>query len=69
MTVRIYDKGGSVVRTLELGSLEAGSYVEPLSAAHWDGRNDKGELVSSGAYFAEMVAGDYRKIRRIVLVK
>jgi hypothetical protein len=36
---------------------------------HVYGRNEDGETVSSGAYFAELIAGDYRQIRRIVLLK
>ena len=44
-------------------------YRTPERAAHWDGRNEDGEIVSSGAYFMEMVAGTFRKMRRIVLLK
>ena len=69
VTITIYDAVGRVVRCLDLGHQSAGVYRTAERASHWDGRNDDGETVGSGAYFAELVAGDYRKIRRIVLLK
>jgi hypothetical protein len=69
VTISIYDAGGRIVRRLELGAHPAGTYRTRDRAAHWDGRNDQGELVSSGVYVAELRAGDYRSTRRITVRK
>ena len=45
------------------------SHVGPDAAAHWDGRNDRGEHVSSGVYFMELHADDVRDMRRMLLRK
>ena len=68
-TLRIYDIDGQVIRTLELGAREAGSYASRERAAYWDGRNDLGEKVASGVYFYELSADAYREIRRMVILK
>jgi hypothetical protein len=69
VTVTIYDVQGSVVRRLELGSRAAGTHRTTARAAHWDGRNDEGETVGSGVYFAKMKAGDTRRTQRLVIMK
>ena len=69
VTVSIHDAGGRVVRSLDLGEHPAGAYRTRDRAAHWDGRNEQGEFVSSGVYFAELTAGDYRDTRRITVRK
>lgn len=43
--MNIYDPDGSIVRTVELGSKEAGSYQY-----QWDGKNDAGESLPDGLY-------------------
>jgi hypothetical protein len=35
----------------------------------WNGRNNLGQPVSAGIYFAEMEAGGYRNIRKLILLK
>jgi WD40 repeat protein len=69
VTISIYDASGRIVRRLELGERPAGTYRTRDRAAHWDGRNEQGELVSSGVYVAELRAGDYRSTRRITVRK
>ena len=69
VTVHIYDMRGSVVRTLELGYREAGYYTEHSDAGYWDGRNDLGERVGSGAYVYALQAGDRSAMRRMVILK
>ena len=69
VTLRIYDVKGGLIRMIRLGRLDAGEYVTPDKAAHWDGRNDKGEEVSSGVYIYELRAGKIRAMRRMVLEK
>ena len=38
-------------------------------AVVWDGRDDRGETVASGAYFYRIVAGDFVHIRKMVVMK
>ena len=69
VTVIVYDALGQMVRRLELGRQDPGVYRTTSRAAYWNGRNEQGEPTSSGAYFAELTAGDFREARRIMLVK
>jgi hypothetical protein len=67
--VRIYTSTGQLIRTLDLGYKLAGLYIEEEKAAHWDGRNEIGEYVSSGVYFYSMKAGDFAATGKMVLVR
>ena len=73
--IHIYDVAGHLVRTLDLGTKLARSYLSREQAAYWDGRNEMGEGVSSGVYFytlevivssdGKFAAGDYQRTRRM----
>ena len=65
----IYDINGALVRELDLGHQRAGYYTDRSRAAYWDGRNEWGEPVASGVYFYQLRAGDYLKLRKMVIVK
>jgi hypothetical protein len=67
--VRIYGVSGSLVRRLDLGVRPPGYYETRDQAAHWDGRNDLGELVASGVYYYEVHAGAERLRRRMQVVR
>ena len=69
VTLTIYDMGGSVVRTINLGYQRATAYESKQKAIHWDGRNDNGERVSSGTYFYHLQAGDYQSTKKMVILK
>ena len=69
VSIGIYDVQGHLIRRIELGAQSAGSYLTKEAAAYWDGRNDDGELTSSGIYFYQLRAGDYTAIRRLVILK
>jgi hypothetical protein len=69
VTVRIYGMDGALVRALDLGRMRQGVYMKRGEAAYWDGRNAAGEHVASGVYVYELAAGDYRAMRRMVVVK
>ncbi len=64
VSLGIYDAGGTLVRSLHEGPLEKGSH-----AAIWDGRNDRGERVSSGVYFCRLRAGRETLTRKMILMK
>ena len=65
----IYDMDGALVRELDLGHQRAGYYTDRSRAAYWDGRNGLGERVASGVYFYQLRAGDYLKLRKMVILK
>ncbi len=69
VTLTIYDQGGRIVRTLEVGHRIAAVYEDRSKAIYWDGRNDVGERVASGVYFYHLSAGDYSATRRMVILK
>jgi hypothetical protein len=64
LTLKIYNVRGQLVRVLAEGEAEPGSHQ-----VVWDGRNDKGEEVSSGVYFYRLAVGDEVQTRRMVLLK
>lgn len=65
----IYNILGQPVRRLEIGHRHAGEYIERSQAVYWDGRNDTGELVTSGIYFYTIEAGDFTATRKMVIGK
>ncbi len=56
--LRIYGVDGRLVRTLVSGTQEAG-YYRPV----WDGRDDHGNEMSAGVFYARLVAGKVRVTR------
>jgi hypothetical protein len=69
VTIKIYNVGGQLVRTLELGHHEAGSYTIKERAAYWDGRNAINERVASGVYFYHLQSGSFHATKRMVILK
>ena len=63
VALRIYNVQGQRIRTLVDEAMSAGQY-----SVTWDGRNDRGETVSSGLYTVELEAS-VRVTRRVVFVK
>lgn len=64
VTLRVYDVSGAVVRTLVNEAVDAGSHV-----VEWNGRNDQGNLASSGVYFYRLTAPGFSDVRKMTLVK
>lgn len=69
IAIQIYDAQGTPVRKLDLGQKSAGTYLAREAAAYWDGRNDYGELLSSGLYFYQLRAAEFSATRRMILAK
>ena len=67
--VKIYDIGGRLVRTISVGFKPTGYYLTRERAVYWDGRNEVGELVSSGVYFIRFIAGGFAATQQVVIVK
>ncbi len=64
VNVEIFDIAGRLVRTLESGVLAAGEH-EIL----WTGRDDRGRQAASGIYFCRATVGDWREVRKVVLLR
>ena len=64
MSLRIYDVGGRLVRTLFDGQQAAGQKM-----VTWDGRDERGRSVASGVYFYRLQAPSYKKTLKMVLVR
>jgi hypothetical protein len=60
----IHDPAGRTVAVLRDGDLPAGEHT-----AEWSGCDDAGRRVASGVYFCRLEAGQYRAVRRLVLVR
>jgi len=69
VTIRIYDVKGQLVRELNPGKQEAGSYITKDKAAYWDGRDNFGENISSGVYLYNLQAGKFSAARKMVILK
>jgi flagellar hook assembly protein FlgD len=67
--IKIYSITGQLIRTLDIGVKDAGTYIDKDSAAYWDGLNDEGEEVASGVYFYKLHAGDKVSTRKMVVLK
>ncbi|RMD98046.1 MAG: T9SS C-terminal target domain-containing protein, partial [Calditrichaeota bacterium] len=59
----IYDVLGRRVRTLAQGKQEAGTHT-----AHWDGRDEQGQVVGTGIYLYRLQAGKRVQVRRMVVI-
>jgi outer membrane protein assembly factor BamB len=62
--IAIYDLNGRAVRTFLPGSRSAGVYT-----IRWDGRDDRGNVISSGVYIVSLSMGNINKTAKIVMLK
>ena len=62
--LRVYDVAGREVRVLVSDRITAGNHTKV-----WDGRDSRGNPVSSGVYFLRLTAGDRTLTRKAVLLK
>ena len=69
VSIRIHDMAGRLVRTMELGRKAPGAYINKSKAAHWDGKNEAGEQVSSGTYFYTMQTGEFTATRKLLIIR
>ncbi len=64
VTLRIFDVGGHVVRTVFDGHQSEGQ-----KTVTWDGRDDRGRKLASGVYFCRLTAQGYEKTLKMTLVQ
>ncbi len=60
----VYAVTGRHIRTLADEERAAGGY-----SVTWDGTDDTGRDVTSGVYMCRMETGDYRAVRKMLLVR
>lgn len=60
----VFDLHGALVRVLVDADLAVGR-----QSVRWDGRDDAGRALPSGAYFARFEAGDVQQVRKLMLVR
>ena len=63
VVIRIYDVTGREVRTLADKQLDPGFY-----RISWDGRDARNKPTGSGVYFLRMDAGEFRYVRKMVML-
>tara|TARA_B110000263_G_scaffold192392_1_gene170373 strand:- start:210 stop:1685 length:1476 start_codon:yes stop_codon:yes gene_type:complete len=64
VNITIYDMMGRIVKTLVNSSQTAG-----YKSIKWNATNDRNESVSSGLYLYSIQAGEFRQIKKMVLLK
>ena len=69
VTISIYNMAGRLIRTLDLGQKAPGAYMNRGKAAHWDGKNERGERVSSGIYFYVMKTSSFTAVKKLGIAK
>jgi hypothetical protein len=63
-TLDLLDVSGRRVARLADGAFEAGRHV-----ARWDGRDERGQAVASGVYFARLVSPAGSAVRRLPVLR
>ncbi|NQV18525.1 MAG: T9SS type A sorting domain-containing protein [Armatimonadetes bacterium] len=58
-----------VIYNLKGQKVKQFSDIRDQTSVIWDGRDDSGQSVSSGIYFYKLKAGDFREVRKMVLMK
>ena len=69
VTIKIYNITGKLVKTLNLGHKSAGLYITEQTAAHWDGKNNNGELVVDGIYYYTLQTSSFSTTRKMTIFK
>ncbi len=62
--LQVFDVMGRAVTELSKGVQEAGVY-----RVRWNGKNNRGEIVSSGIYFVQLSHGDFHRLIKMVLLR
>ena len=66
VTIKIYNVGGQLVRTLvdEIQNARSQGYV-----VEWDGRNSRGEEAASGVYLYQLVSRSFSQTKKMVVLR
>ncbi|MBD3183241.1 T9SS type A sorting domain-containing protein, partial [Candidatus Poribacteria bacterium] len=69
VNISIYNSKGQLIRSLNMGYLQSGYYIQKDKAAYWDGCNEWGEQISSGVYFYSIKSDNFSKIRKMTVLR
>ncbi len=64
VSLHIYNITGQLVKTLVNGEQEPGYY-----RVIWDGKDNKGNEVTSGIYLYKIIAGNFQQVRKMIIMK
>ena len=64
VSLKVYSVGGRLVRTLMQGEA-----TDPVLTRSWDARDEQGNRVVNGTYFARLERAGRTDVRRIVLLR
>lgn len=67
--INIYNLKGEMIKEINVGYQNAGTYRLKGQAEHWDGRNSAGEPVASGVYFYSLQAGNFKASQKMEIIK
>ena len=62
--VSVYDVSGRLINRLINQNVDAG-----IHTFRWDGRNQGGQLVTTGVYFLQIRSGDNQHLQKMALIK
>ena len=60
----IFDATGRLINTLINENMEAGTY-----SIEWNGKDQKGQMVSTGIYFMQVISGEEKRIQKMAFLK
>ena len=69
VSLTLYDTDGRLVRRLDIGFQEAGTYLRREQAIYWDGRTQSGEQVASGTHFYTLKTAGYVSTQKMIILK
>ncbi|MDE0297384.1 MAG: dockerin type I domain-containing protein [Candidatus Poribacteria bacterium] len=69
VSMHIYSNHGHLVRRIPLGIRPPGRYISTSEAAHWDGKNDRGEPVAAGTYFYTLSTDTFTATKKMIVTK
>jgi hypothetical protein len=61
--LKIYDAAGRLVK--QFSHLT----IQPINQIIWDGADEIGRLVPAGVYFVALESGDFKQLKKVVLLK
>jgi len=64
VTIKIFNVMGQVVNTLVQGQKQPGNYQ-----VFWDGKDNSGQQVPSGVYYYQIIAKNFKDVKKMLLVK
>ncbi len=64
VTLRLFNVQGQLVRTLFEGAMPPGQHK-----ILWNGKDQTGQAVSTGVYLYQIISGDFRAVRKMLMAK